>query len=124
MIFKVDDIWLARSLHKLLHTLKFHVVEDDSFTSHSSQLSNIILDGIIKYYIDSRNEEEVKMWQKWRVLGKDRMEFKVIVNQLKKEKGYIEKLKYDEKIEVLKDFYSPFKISRELELELLDIVSE
>lgn len=124
MNIEINNIWLARSLHKLLHILKYQTINEDAFTPHAAELSNTILDQIIKFYIEEANEDEVNLWHEWRKLDKSRLEYNIIVEKLNEEKIFTKNLSYEQKKEIVEIFSSPFEVCSELEQELINIISE
>lgn len=124
MNIEINNIWLVRSLHKLLHILKYQTVHDDAFTPHSAELSNIVLDQIVRFYIEEANEEEVTLWENWRKLDKSKSEYNVIIKKLNDEKVFTKDLSFEQKKEIVNIFTSPFEVSNELQEELIEILSE
>jgi hypothetical protein len=105
------DIQKLLNLHRLLFENKFRIDSlDINFTRAASQLIRENFDRILSYYIDSENIGAHEEWVTWSQLDLNSRYSSIVREKIYKLIPEFSNRTEIEKAEIVKDFYSPFKI--------------
>lgn len=106
------------SLHRYIFETKFSEdAQEIAFTLHVSQIANKVLDEIIANAEKTFPDKAIE-WKSWRILTKNRQEWKFIKNKIAHDK-YWKEFDTNQKIKHLEILASPLTVSKEIIKELI-----
>jgi len=122
-MFQIDDYNELMALHKLLmerhYKMEFHSNELIG-SKFIADISNRVLDSLIKIDEEQKKLEKVKSWQKWRELEPSRPEWDMLLFRIKNIGEWWRKHTIEERNKYILIFISPYTVSPENMEKLLD----
>lgn len=121
-MLEIQDYNELMALHKLLmerhYKLEFHSDELIG-SSYLADLSNRVLDNLIKYDEEKGGPERTQSWKRWRALDSTRPEWSMLLQRLKGIGKWWRRQSVDEKKNYILILLSPYTVTLEQLNELV-----